>query len=107
MCRYKNEGDPQGRSDCDSLREENWRVHEMNQKLHEEIRKLREERMTVDEREAIDLAITLEWPHTSEQRKALAGCVGPVCEVPENKHKVSIRRFLARQPMPPGPEGEA
>jgi hypothetical protein len=50
MCRYKSEGDPKGRSDCDSLREENWRVHEMNQKLHQEIRKLRDGWIAVTER---------------------------------------------------------
>lgn len=65
-----------------------------------------EERLTNDEREAIQLALTLEWPHTSEQWEALAGCVGPVCKVPAHKHKVAIRRFLERQPVPPGPEGD-
>ncbi len=107
MCRYQSEGDPKGRSDCDSLRDDNELVHGINEKLREEIRKLREKQMTVDEREAIELALTLEWPHTSEQWEALAGCVGPVCKVPDHKHKASIRRFLARQPLPPGPEGDA
>jgi hypothetical protein len=71
-----------------------------------EITRLREERLTNDEREAIQLALTLEWPHTSEQWEALAGCVGPVCKVPANKYKVAIGVFLARQPLPPGPEGD-
>ena len=70
-----------------------------------EITRLREERLTAGEREAIQLALTLEWPHTSEQWEALAGCVGPVCKVPANKYKVAIGAFLARQPLPPGPEG--
>ena len=47
MCRYKSEGDPKGRSDCDSLRDDNELVHRMNEKLREEIRKLREERRCV------------------------------------------------------------
>ena len=72
-----------------------------------EIARLREERLTAGEREAIQLALTLEWPHTSEQWEALAGCVGPVCKVPANKYKVAIGAFLARQPLPPGPEGDA
>lgn len=75
--------------------------------LVEEIERLREERTTNEEREAIKLALSLEWPHTSEQWEALAGCVGPVCKVPAHKHKVAIRRFLARQPLPPGAEGDA
>jgi len=69
-----------------------------------EIIKLREERVTNEELEAIQEALTLEWPHTSEQWEALAGCVGPVCKVPANKYKVAIRVFLRRQPKPPGPE---
>jgi hypothetical protein len=69
-----------------------------------EIARLREERLTAGEREAIQLALTLEWPHTSEQWEALAGCVGPVRKVPANKYKVAIGAFLARQPLPPGPE---
>jgi hypothetical protein len=47
MCRYKSEGDPKGRSDCDSLRDDNALVHEMNEKLREEIRKLRKERQEI------------------------------------------------------------
>ncbi len=72
-----------------------------------EITKLREERLTNEEREAIKLALSLEWPNTSEQWESLAGCVGPVCKVPAHKHKVAVRRFLARQPLPPGPEEDA
>ncbi len=73
--------------------------------LEAENNRLREEQLTAGEREAIQLALTLEWPHTSEQWEALAGCVGPVCKVPANKYKVAIGAFLARQPLPPGPEG--
>jgi hypothetical protein len=71
-----------------------------------EIERLREERLTNEERVAIQLSLALEWPHTSEQWESLAGCVGPVCKVPAHKHKVAVRRFLARQPLPPGPEGD-
>ena len=69
-----------------------------------EIARLREERLTNEEREAIQLALTLEWPPTSEQWEVLSGCVGPVCKVRANKYKVAIDAFLARQPLPPGPE---
>ena len=44
MCRYKSEGDPNGLSDCDSLRRENEMNHDLICKLREEIRVLREER---------------------------------------------------------------
>ena len=44
MCRYKSEGDPNGLSDCDSLRRENDMNHDLIRKLREEIRVLREER---------------------------------------------------------------
>ena len=71
-----------------------------------EIARLRDERMTVDEREAIEMSLALEWPHTSEQWQALARCLGPVCKVPANKYKAAIHAFLARQPLPPGPEGD-
>jgi hypothetical protein len=73
--------------------------------LEAENNRLREERMTVDEREAIEMSLALEWPHTSEQWQALARCLGPVCKVPANKYKAAIHAFLARQPLPPGPEG--
>jgi hypothetical protein len=53
-----------------------------------------------DEREAIELSLLLEWPLTAEQWHALARCLGPMCQVPANKHKVAIRAFLARQPGP-------
>ena len=72
----------------------------------QQLEELVKERLTAGEREAIQLALTLEWPHTSEQWEVLAGCVGSVCKVPANKHKVAIRSFLSRQPMPPGPEGD-
>jgi hypothetical protein len=85
--------------------DDNW-LADMVEIAHDEIARLREERLTNDEREAIQLALTLEWPHTSEQWEALAGCVGPVCKVPANKYKVAIDAFLARQPLPPGPEGD-
>lgn len=71
-----------------------------------EIARLREERMTADEREALELSLELQWPKTGEQWKALAACLGPVCVAPANKHKVAIRSLLARQPLPPGPEGD-
>ncbi len=74
--------------------------------LEAENNRLREERMTVDEREAIEMSLALEWPHTSEQWQALARCLGPVCKVPANKYKAAIHAFLARQPLPPGPEGD-
>ena len=44
MCRYKSEGDPNGLSDCDSLRRENDMNHDLIRTLREEIRVLREER---------------------------------------------------------------
>ena len=44
MCRYKSEGDPNGLSDCDSLRRENEMNHDLIRDLREEIRVLREER---------------------------------------------------------------
>ena len=44
MCRYKSEGDPNGLSDCDSLRRENEMNHDLIRTLREEIRVLREER---------------------------------------------------------------
>ena len=44
MCRYKSEGEPNGLSDCDSLRRENDMNHDLIRKLREEIRVLREER---------------------------------------------------------------
>ena len=44
MCRYKSEGDPNGLSDCDSLRRENDMNHDLIRDLREEIRVLREER---------------------------------------------------------------
>ena len=72
--------------------------------LSEEIARLREERLTVDEREALELSLELQWPATSEQWKAFAACLGPVCVAPANKHKVAIRELLDRQPLPPGPE---
>ena len=82
-----------------------WHVRCLVSRLVDEIARLRGERLTNDEREAIQLALTLEWPFTSEQWEVLAGCVGPVCKVPANKYKVAIDAFLARQPLPPGPEG--
>lgn len=74
--------------------------HEVESK-DAEIARLREERLTVDEREAIEMSLALEWPHTSEQWQALARCLGPVCIVPANKYKVAIRSFLERHPLPP------
>ena len=51
MCRYKSEGDPKGRSDCDSLRDENELVHRINEELREEIARLREEnRLLIEDR---------------------------------------------------------
>ena len=47
MCRYKSEGDPNGLSDCDSLRRQNEMNHDLIRKLREEIRVLREERRWV------------------------------------------------------------
>lgn len=44
MCRYKSEGEPNGLSDCDSLRRENDMNHDLIRDLREEIRVLREER---------------------------------------------------------------
>ena len=45
-------------------------------------------------REALENALQLNWPHTAEQMKILAGCTGPYCMVPENRHKAAIRAFL-------------
>jgi hypothetical protein len=53
MCRYKSEGDPNGRTDCDSLRDDNELVHQINEKLREEIRKLRKERRWIPLSESI------------------------------------------------------
>jgi hypothetical protein len=47
MCRYKSEGDPNGRSDCDSLREQNEMNHNLICKLRAEIARLREENETL------------------------------------------------------------
>ena len=47
MCRYKSEGDPNGLSDCDSLRRQNEMNHDLIRDLREEIRVLREERRWV------------------------------------------------------------
>lgn len=69
-----------------------------------EIARLREERLTAGEREALELSLELQWPRTAAQLKALARCLGPVCIVPENHYKASVRAFLERQPLPPGPE---
>ena len=72
MCRYKSEGDPNGRSDCDSLREQNRLVHDINEKLREEIRKLRDERRWVSVGERL--------PEGDEEWVDIAGewgdCVG-------------------------------
>jgi hypothetical protein len=104
MCRYKSEGDPKGRSDCDSLREENWRVHEMNQKLHKEIRELRKERRIV--------AWGVQFPN---------GDIAPFknrqmaeLQVKNANLRVSLAGgqsnalrlvALSIEPLPPGPEG--
>ena len=82
-------------------------LQQQNDELRAEIARLREERLTAGEREALELSLELEWPKTSEQWKALAACLGPVCLVPANKHKVAIRGLLDRQPLLPGPEGVA
>jgi chromosome segregation ATPase len=95
------------RAEIARLREERRSISTLLQKvesLEADNAKLRDDRLTNEEREAIQLALTLEWPHTSEQWEAMAGCVGPVCKVPANKYKVAIDAFLGRQPKPPGPE---
>ena len=84
--------------------DDNW-LADMVELAAAEIARLREERPTAGEREALELSLELEWPKTSEQWKALAACLGPVCLAPANKHKVAIRGLLDRQPLLPGPEG--
>ena len=83
--------------------DDNW-LADMIEIAAAEIARLREERLTAGEREALELSLELEWPKTSEQWKALAACLGPVCVAPANEHKVAIRGLLDRQPLPPGPE---
>jgi hypothetical protein len=109
MCRYKSEGDPKGRSDCDSLRDENLRVHEMNQKLHQEICKLREERRWIEgrvviSRETFDKVVA-----------ALSGCTIVANDDGEewnDEEVIDARDSISRDakmPLPPGPgvQGEA
>ena len=72
--------------------------------MQAEIDTLRAERMKADERAAIEMSLELEWPRTAAQLTALARCLGPVCTVPENHYKASVRAFLDRQPLLPGPE---
>ena len=90
-------------ANCDCTATEREQFDEI-QELQSEIARLREERLTAGEREALELSLELEWPKTSEQWKALAACLGPVCVAPANEHKVAIRGLLDRQPLPPGPE---
>lgn len=68
--------------------------------MQDEIKKLRAERMKADERAAIEMSLELDWPRTAAQLSALARCLGPVCIVPENEHKVAVRAFLDRTPGP-------
>jgi hypothetical protein len=85
--------------------DDNW-LADMVEIACAEIARLREERLTAGERDALELSLELEWPKTSEQWKALAACLGPVCVAPANEHKVAIRGLLDRLPLPPGADAK-
>jgi hypothetical protein len=54
-------------------------------------------RMTQEEREAIEFAMTnLDWPPDAAQFAILARCLGPSCTMPEHVKKSALRGLLAR-----------
>jgi hypothetical protein len=109
MCRYKSEGDPKGRSDCDSLREQNRLVHEMNENLREEIRKLREERRWVPVLvEIVDMEFSSEiGVYYGTIRCPKCNWEGQV--TPRPKCRCGVQwdfsvSAVGEKPLPPGPE---
>ena len=104
MGRYLSEGDPNGLSDCDSLRRQNEMNHDLIRTLREEIRVLREERrwVPVGERLPPDNVAVLCW---------VDGC-GAEMVWRENGqwflsfagYPISDSTYTHWQPLPPGPE---
>jgi hypothetical protein len=114
MCRYESEGDPKGRSDCDSLRDDNALVHDMNEKLREEIRTLREEIRTLrEERRWVPVGERLPEKYQSVLVALTPDSKGrvEVCEAVHwkgsdfetDKGNYECSHWM---PLPPGPEGE-
>ena len=101
MCRYKSEGDPNGRSDCDSLRDDNEIVHGINEKLREEIRKLRKERqgfLTPDEVTGLmRVGGFLVLNNAQEGASIVRGIL--------ERHLTNPALMMSS--LPPGPEGDA
>ena len=104
MCRYKSEGDPNGLSDCDSLRRQNEMNHDLIRKLREEIRVLREERrwVPVGERLPPDNVAVLCW---------VDGCGAEMVWREKGQwflsfagYPISDSTYTHWQPLPTGPE---
>ena len=104
MGRYQSEGDPNGLSDCDSLRRENDMNHDLIRKLREEIRVLREERrwVPVGERLPPDNVAVLCW---------VDGCGAEMVWREKGQwflsfagYPISDSTYTHWQPLPTGPE---
>jgi hypothetical protein len=102
MCRYKSEGDPKGRSDCDSLRNDNALVHQTNEKLREEIRKLREERRWVPVSERLPEPGTIVIAFINGEVMEATFCGGNGLHWQTDRGGFHATHW---QPLPPGPEG--
>ena len=104
MGRYQSEGDPNGLSDCDSLRRENDINHDLIRTLREEIRVLREERrwVPVGERLPPDNVAVLCW---------VDGCGAEMVWREKGQwflsfagYPISDSTYTHWQPLPTGPE---
>ena len=110
MCRYKSEGDPNGLSDCDSLRRQNEMNHELIRDLREEIRVLREERRWVPVMgEIVDMEFSSElgvYYGTIRCPKCnWEGQVSPMADRPKCRCGVEWEFSVsAAGTLPPGPE---
>ena len=104
MGRYLSEGDPNGLSDCDSLRRQNEMNHDLIRTLREEIRVLREERrwVPVGERLPPDNVAVLCW---------VDGCGAEMVWREKGQwflsfagYPISDSTYTHWQPLPTGPE---